>query len=112
MVYTKAFKARKYVLKSGYFTLLFLMHAGKNLYYWLKKLHMEAVREQGQCGNCKKMNLKFSKPVVTPISVYRPFICIDCGKKGKEVFTFEYIKTEMQPKKEVENGDSTRVKSY
>ena len=108
MKYSGAFKARKYALKSGFYTILFIGNVLKTGAYWVKRLHHDAVSNEGMCGHCHSLDIEFTHDnAFTKDTIHKYFICNKCGRAGKEIKKLTYLKTDMkQPDKEPTNGTS------
>lgn len=109
MRYSRAFKARKYVLKSWFFGWLFLVHIARKLFYWMKKLHQEAVTDKGQCGHCHSLDIEFDSHNSLEDGIEYFFTCNKCGKKGREIYSLEYLRTIMEKVKQEEKDGKKRT---
>ena len=59
---------------------------------------MKLTYDSGACPKCGSFNLDYdyTEQSFEDESMAIPFVCSDCGTKGEEIFSLEYLHTEME----------------
>lgn len=104
------FKALNYSVRGIFFTCFFTVKMLKMFLTYINNVKTDILTGKGKCPNCNSLELEYYDPIVKPNeTVHIEFNCGKCGKHGKEVYGFKYLKSMI--KKGDSNGNSQTIRN-